>query len=109
MQGTEVASIYQNALPVLGVNGSLATSGVDLPAKGHVYAKTGTTIAPGQRGDTIELKAQNLAGYIETKSGRLVAYALMVNNAGPVEDIETDVSAVITDEARISNIIYESL
>jgi D-alanyl-D-alanine carboxypeptidase/D-alanyl-D-alanine-endopeptidase (penicillin-binding protein 4) len=55
------------------------------------------------------LKAQNLAGYIETKSGRLVAYALMVNNAGPVVDIEADVSGVITDEAEISNLIYENL
>jgi hypothetical protein len=32
-----------------------------------------------------------------------------VNDAGEVVDIETDVSAVITDEARISNIIYETL
>ncbi len=73
------------------------------------FAKTGTPIAPGDDGETIELKAQNLAGYIETKDGRLVAYALMVNDVGAVEDIETDVSPAITDEARISSIIYESL
>ncbi len=60
-------------------------------------------------GARIELKAQNLAGYIETKSGRLVAYTLMVNDAGAIEDIETDVTTVITDEARISSIIYENL
>ena len=87
-----MAEVYLDALPVLGVDGSLATSGVDLPGKGHVFAKTGTTIAPGDDEETIELKAQNLAGYIETKSGRLIAYALMVNDAGAVEDIETDVS-----------------
>jgi D-alanyl-D-alanine carboxypeptidase/D-alanyl-D-alanine-endopeptidase (penicillin-binding protein 4) len=109
MHGTEVAEEYRDTLPVLGVDGSLATSGADLPGKGHVFAKPGTTIAPGDDGETIELKAQNLAGYIETKDGRLVAYALMVNDAGAVEDIETDVSPVITDEARISSIIYESL
>lgn len=91
------------------MRGSLATAGTDLPAKGKVFAKPGTTIAPGDDGKTIELKAQNLAGYIETKDGRLVAYALMVNDVGAVEDIETDVSPVITDEARISSIIYESL
>jgi hypothetical protein len=33
----------------------------------------------------------------------------MVNDAGAIEDIETDVSGVITDEALISNIIYETL
>lgn len=96
-------------MPILGVDGSLATSGVDLPARGHVYAKTGTTVALGDDGETIELEAQNLAGYIETKSGRLVAYALMVNDVGALEDFENDLSAVISDEARISNIIHESL
>ena len=109
MRDTEVAEVYQDALPVMGVEGSLATAGTDLPGKGQVFAKTGTTVAPGDDGETIELKAQNLAGYIETKSGRVVAYALMVNDAGAVEDIETDVSGVITDEARISSIIYENL
>jgi hypothetical protein len=60
-------------------------------------------------GARIELKAQNMAGYIETKSRRLVVYALMVNDAGAIEDIATDVSGVTTDEARISSIIYENL
>ena len=84
------------------MDGSLATTGVDLPGKGHVFAKTGTTIAPGDDGETIELKAQNLAGYIETKSGRLVAYALMVNDAGAVRDIETDV--VRSDHRRSADL-----
>jgi len=107
MQRTTVASIYQEALPILGVDGSLATSGVDLPARGHVFAKTGTTIAPVE--GILTIKAQNLAGYIETKSGRLVAYALLVNDAGEAKDIEADVGAVISDEAKISNILYELL
>jgi D-alanyl-D-alanine carboxypeptidase/D-alanyl-D-alanine-endopeptidase (penicillin-binding protein 4) len=108
MQGTAVADVYKNALPIMGVDGSLATTGVDLPARGHVFAKTGTTIAPGPDGDTIELVAQNLAGYIESKSGRRLAYALLVNNAGALEDVE-EVSEVITDEALISNVIDETL
>ena len=108
MAGTNVAVPYQAALPVLGVSGSLATSGTDLPGKGHVFAKPGTTIMPGDDG-SLQLKAQNLAGYIETKSGRKVAYALMVNDAGPVKDIAADVGAVFQDEATISSYIYESL
>jgi D-alanyl-D-alanine carboxypeptidase/D-alanyl-D-alanine-endopeptidase (penicillin-binding protein 4) len=56
-----------------------------------------------------ELKAQNLAGYIETSSGRLVAYALMANDVGALEDFEADISGVLADEARISSIIYETL
>src|SRR5262249_33599498 len=79
MADSYVGQTFQQDLPVLGVNGSLAHTGTDLPAKGHVFAKTGTTIADGA------LKAQNLAGYIEAKSGRRLAFALFVNDAGPLE------------------------
>ena len=61
MDRSPVAAFYHGALPVLGVDGSLAHSGTELPARGHVFAKTGTTIADG------ELKAQNLAGYVEAR------------------------------------------
>lgn len=108
MTSTPVAAEYEAGLPILGVDGSLANTGVDLPGKGHVFAKTGTTLAPDSEG-VLQLKAQNLAGYIETRSGRKVAYALMVNDAGPVDDIETDVGGVFQDEAEISSILYELL
>jgi PBP4 family serine-type D-alanyl-D-alanine carboxypeptidase len=101
MSRTPVAEPYRAALPVLGVDGSLAHSGSDLPAKGHVFAKTGTTIADGA------LKAQNLAGYIDARSGRRLAFALFVNDAGPIQSI-SDVSDVFEDEATIASLIYES-
>jgi D-alanyl-D-alanine carboxypeptidase len=74
---------------------------VDLPARGHVYAKTGTTIEQGA------LKAQNLAGYIDARSGRQLAFALFLNDAGPIQSIG-DVTDVFEDEAAIANAIYES-
>jgi PBP4 family serine-type D-alanyl-D-alanine carboxypeptidase len=101
MGKSDVARFYQASLPVLGVDGSLAQSGRSLPAKGHVFAKTGTTLADG------ELKAQNLAGYIEARSGRRLAFAVFLNDAGPVQSI-TDVTEVFDDEAVITNAIYES-
>jgi D-alanyl-D-alanine carboxypeptidase/D-alanyl-D-alanine-endopeptidase (penicillin-binding protein 4) len=107
MHKTKVAQTYQQALPILGVDGSLATTGATLPGKGHVFAKTGTTVAPVE--GKITLVAQNLAGYIETKSGRTVAYALLVNNAGELKDFEADIGGVITDEGTISSLIYENL
>ncbi len=100
MGQTPAARIYQDALPLLGVNGSLAHSGVDLPGKGHVFAKTGTTVEDGA------LKAQNLAGYIEARSGRQLAFALFLNDAGPLERV-SDVSDVFEDQAVITNAIYE--
>ena len=109
MSKTPVAAPYLAALPVMGVDGSLATTGTTLPGQGHVFAKPGTTVAAGPDGKTPVLKAQNLAGYIKTKSGRTVAYALMVNDAGPVNDIGADVGSVFEDEGTISSLIYESL
>jgi D-alanyl-D-alanine carboxypeptidase/D-alanyl-D-alanine-endopeptidase (penicillin-binding protein 4) len=108
MSKTPVAADYRSSLPVLGVDGSLATTGADLPGAGHVFAKTGTTVEPGADG-VPQLKAQNLAGYIETKSGRTVAYALMVNDAGPLVNFAEDIGGVFTDEAVISSWLYENL
>lgn len=93
---------YRASLPILGVDGSLAGTGGSLPAKGHVFAKTGTTIDGGG------LKAQVLAGYIHAKSGRDLAFALYVNDVGPIKSI-ADVADVFTDEGAIANVIYESL
>lgn len=107
MARTPVAADFQASLPILGVDGSLATSGLNLSGRGHVFAKPGTTISADADGK-LQLKAQNLAGYIETRSGRKLAYALMVNNAGPVEDLARDVGQVFEDEATISSLIYES-
>jgi PBP4 family serine-type D-alanyl-D-alanine carboxypeptidase len=100
MSMTSTADVFRAALPTLGVDGSLTHSGTRLPARGHVFAKTGTTVADGV------LKAQNLAGYIDAMSGRQLAFALYVNDAGPIQAIE-DVSEVFEDEARITNAIYE--
>jgi PBP4 family serine-type D-alanyl-D-alanine carboxypeptidase len=107
MSKTEVARTYAATLPALGRNGSLAHTGTTLPARGHVRAKPGTTILPGADGQTVELKAQNMAGYITTRSGRRLAYAVMANDVGAITAIETDVAAVFQDEAEIANVIYE--
>ncbi len=95
------AAPYRASLPILGVDGSLAGTGGSLSAKGHVFAKTGTTLEAGA------LKAQVLAGYIDAKSGRRLAFALFVNDAGPIKAI-SDVGKVFDDEAAITNAIYES-
>lgn len=109
MHKTDVAEDYLKCLPVMGVNGSLASTGKTLPGKGHVFAKTGTTVEPSADGEGVDLIAQNLAGYIETKSGRTVAYALMVNNAGKLVDFGPEISSVFQDEGEVSSIIYETL
>src|SRR5262249_51207232 len=111
MASTPVAADYQAALPIMGVDGSLVATGVNTPGKGHVFAKPGTTVQPSPDGKGLELKAQNLAGYVETKSGRKLAYAVMVNNAGAVnpDAVADSVGEVFNDEGTISSYLYESL
>ena len=40
------ATLFREALPILGTSGDLALFGTDSPAKGKVFAKTGTQGAP---------------------------------------------------------------
>lgn len=97
---------YFASFPVLGVDGSLATVGVDppnpviAPAIGKAYAKTGTTVLG------TFFKAQVFAGYIDAKSGRRLVYALYVNDIGTLKDI-TEALEVFDDEGEISAIIYD--
>ena len=92
---------YFTSLPILGVDGSLAEIETKSPARGKVFAKTGTFLNDGKIG------TQVLAGYIDARSGRRLAYALYVNNAGAVTDIG-DVIGVIEDEGAISTIIQQN-
>lgn len=104
MSRTDVAEPYFDALPILGVDGSLATIGRDPPnpliepAIGKVYAKTGTTVEPGV------LKAQVFAGYLDARSGDRLAYVVYVNNVAPIESI-ADVIGVFSDEGVISALL----
>ncbi|NQV11251.1 MAG: D-alanyl-D-alanine carboxypeptidase [Cyanobacteria bacterium] len=98
MHRSPEAAVFRAALPVLGVDGSLAETGRDLAARGEVMAKTGTTI------DATGLKAQVLAGYLRSPSGRDLAFALFVNDAGPVSAI-TEVAEVFEDQAVITDLI----
>ncbi|HET6219500.1 MAG TPA: D-alanyl-D-alanine carboxypeptidase/D-alanyl-D-alanine-endopeptidase [Acidobacteriaceae bacterium] len=92
---------YFNSLPILGVDGSLAEIGIDSPARGKVFAKTGTFLD-----DKGNIGAQVLAGFIDARSGRHLAYALYVNHAGEITNIG-DVIDVVQDEGAISTIIQQ--
>jgi len=91
---------YFESLPILGIDGSLAEIGIDSPARGKVFAKTGTFLDDGK------IKAQVLAGYIHARSGRRLAFALYVNDAGEIADI-SDVIGVIQDEGAIATIVQQ--
>ncbi|KTD19077.1 serine-type D-Ala-D-Ala carboxypeptidase [Legionella lansingensis] len=104
-------SAFFDALPVLGVDGSLATvtefqtNPTLIGAKGEVHAKTGTYIQGSPQG--ILLKGQSFGGYIDTKSGRRIIYQLVVNDVA-LHSI-TDVIEIFQDEGIISAILWRDL
>jgi D-alanyl-D-alanine carboxypeptidase/D-alanyl-D-alanine-endopeptidase (penicillin-binding protein 4) len=99
------AEKYINALPLLGVDGSLATAcTAGNPACGHVYAKTGTTGTFDPLNNRGILLAKSLAGYVDTKSGKRLAFAVYVNNV-PFEDVK-DMMAAGDDLGSIAGLIY---
>lgn len=74
------AATFRQMLPVLGVDGGLASVCTDCPAKGKVFAKTGLVL----RGDSLNyrfIQDQAYAGYLEAKPGQFFAFALFVNGA----------------------------
>ncbi len=95
---------FFNALPILGVDGSLEDFAKDSSAVGKVRAKPGTGVAFNLATGKYFLITQALAGYIEGKNGHLLAYMLVVNN-GSMPAID-DVFAIFEDESQLSSMIY---
>jgi D-alanyl-D-alanine carboxypeptidase/D-alanyl-D-alanine-endopeptidase (penicillin-binding protein 4) len=81
MAGRPDFAVYRDALPILGVDGTLSTTvPPDSPARGKVRAKTGTLVASNLMNRSALLTSKALAGYAETKSGRKLVFAMFVNN-----------------------------
>src|SRR5215213_8486312 len=74
------AKTFREMLPVLGVNGSLASVCKDCPAKGKVFAKTGTVGNPDLLNERI-VEAESLGGYLEVEPGRFHTFYVVVNGA----------------------------
>ncbi|SAK65695.1 D-alanyl-D-alanine carboxypeptidase/D-alanyl-D-alanine-endopeptidase [Caballeronia ptereochthonis] len=113
MNGRPTFPTYVDSLPFLGVDGSLAsTTGFESDptlagAKGKVYAKTGTYVTGTETNGvvTTTLKGQALGGYVDTKSGRRLAFALVVNNV-PISGLP-DVIKVFNDQGTIAANIWK--
>src|SRR5262249_50721561 len=72
--------VFDRALPVLGVDGTLAKSvPPESPAKGKVHAKTGTLSWADLLNDRTLLTSKALAGTLTTASGRSLTLAIFVN------------------------------
>jgi D-alanyl-D-alanine carboxypeptidase/D-alanyl-D-alanine-endopeptidase (penicillin-binding protein 4) len=80
------AEAYLDALPIMGVDGSLAFVQQDSPAAGHVFAKTGTGAQLDAAHDKVFLTEKALAGYIDSKRGQRLVFAIMVEGV-PLDSV----------------------
>ncbi len=67
-------------LPVLGIDGTLADIQRRSPAADHVFAKTGTFDLYDELNRNDMVTAKGLAGYLTTRDGRLLTFAIYVND-----------------------------
>ncbi|MFJ9855714.1 D-alanyl-D-alanine carboxypeptidase [Streptomyces sp. NPDC101150] len=68
-QRTPDAERFRRSLPILGVDGTLAESCRHCPARGKVFAKTGTAAGGDALNDRLAVGAETAAGYLETRKG----------------------------------------
>ena len=98
---------YKSALPILGVDGTLAeVVKPDSPARGKVFAKTGTLIWYDSANDRMILKSKALAGTMTTKSGRTLFLAMMVNNVPLSKGVAASREGKML--GKLSELIYEN-
>jgi len=81
--------VFYSGLPILGKDGTLAKIQKENPAAGHVFAKTGTFAAEDKLNSRLMLNGKGLAGFVQTKSGKTLAFAAYVNHTAIPEDPES--------------------
>ncbi|MBN9121957.1 MAG: D-alanyl-D-alanine carboxypeptidase/D-alanyl-D-alanine-endopeptidase [Planctomycetes bacterium] len=97
---------YRAALPVLGVDGTLAeVVKPDSPARGKVSAKTGTLVWYDAANERYLLKSKALAGTMTTKSGTALHFCMMVNNVPLPEDVTPAREGKVL--GKLCEILYE--
>jgi D-alanyl-D-alanine carboxypeptidase/D-alanyl-D-alanine-endopeptidase (penicillin-binding protein 4) len=70
---------FFRALPILGKDGTLWDIQPESPAAGHVHAKTGTFGAPDMLNRNLMVTGKGIAGYIDRKDSRRLAFAAYIN------------------------------
>lgn len=101
----EFRSFY-DAFPILGRDGSLAYTLHDSPAAGKLHAKTGTHVGGDLQNEQILVNGKGLAGYLDTKNGKQIVFAIFVNNV-PVADLKA-VFKIGDTLAEIAAAAYDS-
>lgn len=99
------SSAFVDALPIMGVDGSLADVERNGASMGKVRAKTGTRATSTPTGEAL-LYAKSLAGYLEGKSGRTYLLVIAVNGV-PISGIE-EIIAVVDDLGAMASALQQA-
>ncbi len=99
--------VFFRGLPILGKDGTLAKIQIENPAAGHVFAKTGTFGSEDRLNSRMMLNGKGLAGYVQTKSGKMVAFAAYVNHTALPD--EPEISQTVAGQAlgEIAAAVYD--
>ncbi len=102
------AFVYRDALPILGVDGTLFDAVAEnSPARGKAVGKTGTLVWDNLLTGNALLLSKALVGYMTASSGRQLLIGLFVNDVsiGPLpEDVEAQDRAL----GHLCEIIYRT-
>jgi D-alanyl-D-alanine carboxypeptidase/D-alanyl-D-alanine-endopeptidase (penicillin-binding protein 4) len=101
------AKFFLDALPIMGRDGTLESMQKKSPAAGHVRAKTGTYVYYDGLNHSLLLLGKGLAGYIDTRRGHKLAFALYVNQVHLSNIDEVDKVGDIL--GQIANVAYDLL
>ena len=89
--------VFHDALPILGRDGTLFDIQAQSPAAGFVHAKTGTFSNYDPLNRRLLVTAKGLAGYMTTKKGEHLAFAIYINNVSV--SLEPDATKQIVGQA----------
>jgi serine-type D-Ala-D-Ala carboxypeptidase/endopeptidase (penicillin-binding protein 4) len=97
---------FQHSLPILGVDGDLALSGRNSPARGKVFAKTGAAAGPDALNDRLVMAGKTMAGYLAGEHGRPRPFALFMNN-GFFPNDPAEIFSASADLSRIAALMQQ--
>jgi len=88
---------FRSSLPILGRDGTLWNIQSNSPAAGRVFAKTGTHVLYNALGNGLVINGKGLAGYIDTRSGKRLAFCAYFNHV--------PVSLDLNDLTKVSDLL----
>lgn len=103
---SDIAEPFIASLPVMGRDGTLWNIQPTSPAAGHVRAKTGTISYNDCVHKGLLFSAKGLAGYVDAKSGRRLAFTTYLANFNRVASSDLDPGQALGELAAA---IYEHL